>query len=456
MIGKILVIDDEPTICSILSGILNDEGYSVFTAGSGDQGLHLISKLSPDLCFLDVWLPGTDGVEVLEKIKNAYPEVDVIMISGHANVETAVRCVRAGALDFIEKPLSLEKIVLSVENALRIRALKNENSILKSRFDKRYKLLGKSDALNQIKETIKRVSNTQSTILITGENGTGKENVARNIHDQSNRSSKPFVAVNCAAIPEDLIESELFGHEKGAFTGATVVKRGKFELAHTGTLFLDEIGDMSIKTQSKLLRVLQEQRIERLGSQESIEVDVRIISATNRNIEDLISKNIFREDLFYRINVIPIFIPPLRERIDDILDLCEYFLDYFSTENGIKRKYFSTSCKELLLSYSWPGNVRELKNVMERLTILVNETCIEPEHLPSPIVKTSIENCKHKDFFDLDNFREARAEFEKAYLKFKLFKCGMVISKTAELIGLERTHLHKKLRLYGIVSENEK
>lgn len=454
--GKVVVIDDELGICSSLSGILADEGYSVVSAQTGEKGLSLIARHLPDVCFLDVWLPDLDGFQVLEKIRQTFPDVGVVMISGHASVESAVRCVRNGALDFIEKPLSLEKVVLAVENAMRIKVLKSENQNLRNKFDNRYRLLGNCKEIRKIKDTIELVASTQSTVLITGENGTGKENVARNIHEQSGRAKRPFVAINCAAIPEELIESELFGYEKGAFTGANSLKRGKFELANTGTLFLDEIGDMSLKTQSKLLRVLQEQKLERLGGHDAIEVDVRIISATNRNLEELILKGAFREDLYYRINVIPIFVPPLRERLDDIIELCNHFLEVYSSENGIAKKVLSESVIPLLVNYSWPGNVRELKNVMERLTIMVKGSRIEVADLPFPISQPSHQNFLDSSIIQQNNFRIARASFEKIFLRTKLQQCNMSISKTAEMIGLERSHLHRKLRAYDIIGDSDK
>ncbi|BBH51690.1 sigma-54-dependent transcriptional regulator [Fluviispira sanaruensis] len=455
--GKILVIDDEKDICSTLSGILCDEGHKVLTANNAESGLKIAKKELPDVCFLDVWLPDIEGTEVLERLKIVNPDLSIIMMSGHANIETAVKCTRLGAMDFIEKPLSLDKVLLSVQNLLRIKNLQFENQNLKNRVEKKYTLLGKSESLQHIISAIDMVAKKNTTILITGENGTGKENVSRLIHEKSNRRNKPFIAINCAAIPEDLIESELFGHEKGAFTGAIGIKRGKFELAHNGTLFLDEIGDMSLKTQSKLLRALQEHNIERLGSDETISVDTRIIAATNKNLEEEIKKGNFREDLFYRINVIPIHLPPLRNRKEDIELISSHYLSLYSVENSIKNKILSPQAIQVLKAYPWPGNVRELKNIMERLSIMVKEDIIEPNHLPYPIHSARAD--KHEEEFHLfssDDFREARAKFEKIFIQKKLESYDGNVSKTAESMGMERSHLYRKMKQLGLINEIEK
>ncbi len=457
MPAKILVIDDEKDICTTLSGILSDEGYKVITANTMEVGLKLVKRELLDVCFLDVWLPDADGIETLEKLRGINPDLSVVMMSGHANIETAVKCTRLGAMDFIEKPLSLEKIVLSVQNMLHIKALKFENQSLKNRFEKKYHLLGHSQALQEVIATVDIVAQKNTTLLITGENGTGKENVARLVHEKSKRSHKPFVAINCAAIPDELIESELFGYEKGAFTGANSPKRGKFELGHNGTLFLDEIGDMSLKTQSKLLRALQEQKIERIGSDETISVDTRIIAATNKNLEEEIKKGHFREDLFYRINVIPIVLPPLRQRKEDIEIICNYYLSFFSMENNVKNKQISSSALQILKSYSWPGNVRELKNIMERLSIMVKSEFIESHHLPPPINALKPEKIEEFDhLFCPFDFREARARFEKLFIKKKLEEFEGNVSKTAEMMGMERSHLYRKMKQYELICEGEK
>jgi two-component system, NtrC family, nitrogen regulation response regulator NtrX len=452
LVGRILIIDDEPGIVSVLSGVLTDEGHTVFSAPTASAGMRKLQKELPDICFLDVWLPDADGVELLEKIRSTGVDSSVIMMSGHANVETAVRATRLGALDFIEKPLSLEKLIISVQNALRLRQLKSENQNLRNRFEERYRLIGNSAALSAIRETIQLVSARSSTVLITGENGTGKENVARTLHENSSRAKKPLVAINCAAIPEDLIESELFGYEKGAFTGANASKRGKFEQAHTGTLFLDEIGDMSLRTQSKVLRVLQEQKFERIGGDTTIDVDIRFIAATNKNLEEEIRKSNFREDLFYRLNVIPIKIPPLRERREDIMDLAKHYLTLFCLENGIKAKSFSEQAVELLKAYSWPGNIRELKNIMERISIMVREETVSRDHLTflaGGLAKDTQQNSTDR-YLQLPNFRDARAAFERDYIQYWLDTSGGSVTKASEAVGMERSHLYRKLKQLGI------
>lgn len=448
--ANILIIDDEADICSMLAAILKDEGHNTKVAHLAADGLKHVTSELPDVVILDVWLPDMDGTEVLEKIRAFNADISVIMISGHANIETAVKSTRLGAVDFIEKPLSLDKVILSVENALRIKSLRSENQNLRNRFEKKYKLLGQSKAINDVRATIEIIASKSSTVLITGENGTGKEVVARQIHEQSLRSKKPFIAVNCAAIPEELIESELFGHQKGAFTGAVSLKRGKFELAHTGTLFLDEVADMSLKTQAKVLRVLQEQKFERIGSHDTLDVDVRVIAATNKNLSEEIKKGNFREDLFYRLNVIPIELLPLRERRDDIEAIAKHYLDYFSLENSVRRKVLSQASIDVLKRYTWPGNVRELKNIMERLSIMVVGDVIEPQHLPSPIHTTSApRNDEFEKLLAIENIRDARSEFERHYISRKLEEFGQNISRTADKIGLERSHLHRKLKQFS-------
>ena len=455
--GKILIIDDEREICKAVADILQDEGHRVSVAHDAQTGLKLIAKEMPEVCLLDVWLPDQDGLAVLEKIRASGSDVCVVMISGHGNVEMAVRATRLGAVDFLEKPLSLEKLVMSVENALRIRYLRAENANLRTRIEKRYRLIGESRAMIFVRETIDVVAGKNSTVLVTGENGTGKENVARLIHERGHRSKKPFVAINCAAIPEELIEAELFGFEKGSFTGAVQSKRGKFEQAHTGTLFLDEIGDMSLKVQSKVLRVLQEQRFERLGSDETIDVDVRVIAATNKNLEDAIKRGEFREDLYYRLNVIPIQLPALRERGDDILSLANHYLSVFCTEQGETPKRFTPSAERSLLLYHWPGNIRELKNIMERLSIMVRADVIDEIDLPSEISRQrKTADTDISSIFQIEKFKDAKAEFEKIFISHALKQYDFNITKTAENIGLERSHLYRKLKVYEIETESEK
>ena len=449
--GRILVVDDEPDIVSMLKAVLGDEGHTVFAASSAAAAQKLFQKEMPDVCFLDVWLPDQDGVELLQWIKSSGVDTSVIMMSGHANVETAVRATRLGAEDFIEKPVSLDKVLVSVQNAMKLRILRQENQSLRTRLERRFQLIGKSRALEEIRRTIELVAARNSTVLITGENGTGKENVARAIHERSGRSKKPLVAINCAAIPEELIESELFGYEKGAFTGAASSKRGKFEQASGGTLFLDEIGDMSLKTQSKVLRVLQDQTFERVGGNESVRVDVRILAATNKDLEEEIKKGSFREDLFYRLNVIPIKIPPLRERSEDIVELAKHYLDLYCSENGVPLKKFSGSALQGLLKYNWPGNIRELKNIMERLSIMVKGAEIDLADLPSPMGTLSAVPASDLDeCLRCGDFKEARNLFEKVYLKRRLEESQGNVAKTSEKINVERSHLYRKLKQFEI------
>ncbi len=448
MSALILVVDDEKNICMALEGILSDEGYEVITALTAKEGLKKIEKDLPDLVLLDIWLPDIDGLKVLKEIKGQYPQLPVIIISGHGNVETAVKAMKLGAYDFIEKPLSWENTIPPVKNALKLSRLTEENIALRQKIPFKFELTGKSPAIQRVKEQIKRVAPTKASVLIRGENGTGKELVARAIHHYSPRAQGPFVAVNCAAIPDELIESELFGHEKGAFTGANTRKKGKFELAHGGTLFLDEIGDMSLKTQAKVLRVIQEQVFERVGGTKTIQVDVRIVAATNKNLEEEIEKGNFRADLYYRLNVVPIEVPPLRERKEDIPLLIEEFLEEFAVETHLGRKRVAPDALALLMRYNWPGNVRELKNMIERLVIMTPAEVITAKDIPPPI-STSKQNGL-AEFFTINNFKEARALFEREFLRRKLEECKGNISLMAQVIGLERSHLHKKLKSYGL------
>ncbi len=451
---QILIVDDEERIRQSLSGVLGDEGYQISEAKEGNQALKQIENDPPDLVLLDIWMPGMDGIEVLERIKSLNPSLPVIMISGHANIELAVKATKLGAFDFIEKPLSLDKVLLTVNNALKVAKLEQENIALRQVVERKYEIVGNSPAILSLKEQMKIVAPTNGWVLITGENGTGKELVARGIHQMSLRADKPFVEVNCAAIPEELIESELFGHEKGAFTGALTRKRGKFDLANEGTIFLDEIADMSLKTQAKILRILQEQRFERVGGTEMIFVDVRVIAATNRDLKEEIQKGRFREDLFYRLNVIPLHVPPLRERKSDIPLLVEHFLEEFCRENHKERKKITAEAMDLLISYSWPGNVRELKNIVERMVIMTRGSVIEAKDVPEPVQKQP-KSPPEMSFFDYPLLKDARREFEKRFIMKKLMENDENISKTAEMIGIERSNLHRKIRSYGIELKKE-
>jgi len=450
MSDTVLIVDDEPSIIQSLRGILADEGFEVMTADGGLKALDIIKETIPDIILLDIWMPGIDGIETLERIRELYPSVQVIMISGHGTIETAVKATKLGAYDFIEKPLSLEKILLSVNNAVKYNRLETELDLFKERDRQRYHITGHSQAITELKEQIKIVAPTDAWVLIVGENGTGKELVAHTIHRLSKRKDKPLVEVNCAAIPEDLIESELFGHEKGSFTGATTMKRGKFDQANNGMLFLDEIGDMSLKAQSKVLRILQEQRFERVGGNRTIKVDARVIAATNKNLEEEIAKGTFRDDLYFRLNVIPIRVSPLRERVDDIQELVDEFLDEFSIDAKKDRKFLSHEALELLKKYTWPGNIRELKNLVERMAIMYTGKVIDAKDIPPPFNTSRIKEKKLDSSFSFDTFKEAREMFEKDFIANKLAQFGGNISKTAEAIGIERSNLHKKIKAYGL------
>jgi two-component system nitrogen regulation response regulator NtrX len=450
MAETVLIVDDEPSIVQSLNGILSDEGFEVLSADGGRKALEIIRETIPDIVLLDIWMPDLDGIETLKGIRELYPSLQVIMISGHGTIETAVKATKLGAYDFIEKPLSLEKVLLTIQNALNYNKLEAELDLFREKERQRYQITGHSKAIAEMNEQIRIVAPTDAWVLIAGENGTGKELVAHTIHRLSKRRNKPFIEVNCAAIPEDLIESELFGHDKGAFTGATTMKRGKFDQAHEGTLFLDEIGDMSLKAQSKVLRILQEQRFERVGGNRTIEVDVRVIAATNKNLEVEIAKGGFREDLYYRLNVIPIRVPPLKERVDDIAELADEFLDEFSMDAKSQRKTLGPDALELLKNYSWPGNVRELKNLVDRLAIMHSGAVIRAEDIPFPFNTSRSKPERDETLFSLETLKEGREVFERQFISYKLEQFGGNISKTAEAIGVERSNLHKKIKYYGL------
>ena len=497
MAARVLIVDDEEAIRFSLQGILEDEGYEILEAGSAEEGLALIDSAAPDLVFLDIWLPGMDGLTALKRIQASHPALPTIMISGHGNVETAVTAIRDGAYDFIEKPLSLEKVVILTARALEAGRLRRENLLLRTALPEQDELLGQSPAMLAFRELLDRVAPTDVWVLLTGENGTGKELAARALHALSRRAQGPMVAVNCAAIPEELIESELFGHEKGAFTSAESARAGRFEMAHKGTLFLDEIGDMSLKTQARILRILQEQRFERVGGTRSIRVDVRVIAATNKNLEEAIQAGTFREDLYYRLRVMPMHLPPLRERGGDIRLLLEAFTRQLSRVHGCPVPGFDPKTLAVLEAYPWPGNVRELRNFVERTVILQAGKTLTPDLLPSEMregAEPSLsaqtlsgqglpelvrpdnaggsgeaggESCKEPGkepgspldseagdcdaFFapDLD-FKRARALFEQRFLERRLRECGGNITRLAESVGLERSYLHRKLKSCGI------
>lgn len=444
-----LIVDDEESICTSLAGVLSDEGWRTVTANSGKEGIYRFLSDPPDIVLLDVWMPGMDGIEVLQNLRDLRDDIPVVIMSGHGNIETAVKATKLGAFDFLEKPLSLEKLLPMIGHArdLRIsRELKPGGPEKASR----HELVGISASTEAIRKQIKVVAPRNSWVLITGENGTGKEVVARNIHLSSSRATKPFIEVNCAAIPEELIESELFGHIKGAFTNAVATRRGKFELANEGTIFLDEIGDMSLKTQAKILRILQERRLERLGDTETIEVDVRVIAATNKDLSAEIKAGSFREDLFYRLNVIPFKLPPLRERREDVPLLANFFLDRMAKELMEPRKKIDDDALAALQRHPWPGNVRELKNLIERLCILVELPNIRLEDLPEAISGLSGPGDAANLNFGAVSLKQAKGEFERAFILDKLQEHQWNVSRTADAIGIERSNLHRKLRSYHI------
>jgi two-component system nitrogen regulation response regulator NtrX len=451
MTASILIVDDESGIRESLGALLREEGYEVETVGSGEECLGRLDQREFDLVLLDVWLKEMDGLETLEKIQSRDEAPMAVMISGHGNIETAVRATKLGAFDFVEKPLSLEKTILVVRNALEYLRLEKENRRLRAELEGRHQILGSSVPMKALRQQIALTAPTNGRVLIYGESGTGKELVAKALHGSSARSAMPFVEVNCAAIPEELIESEMFGHRKGSFTGASEDKVGKFQKADGGTLFLDEVGDMSSKTQSKVLRVLEEQRFEPLGSNQSVRVDVRVIAATNKKIEDEIARNAFREDLFYRLNVIPFYVPALRERTEDIPILAGHFLRRFSEEYGKKGKEFSTAAMDVLLAYPWPGNVRELKNLVERLVIMCPSPRIEPHHLPPELFRGASKS-PQKPY---ESLQEARSAYEREFVLRKLEENRWNMTKAAASLGLERSHLYRKMRSLGIASPKE-
>lgn len=450
----VLIVDDEESILLSLKGILQDEGYEVITAESGEECLDLVEQELPDLVLLDIWLPGIDGIETLRKIKSKLPTIPVVIISGHGTVESAVKATKLGAFDFIEKPLSLEKVVLITSHAIEQGRLEEENRLLRERIRRDYELHGESTVIRDLKEMIEIISPTNAWILIMGENGTGKELVARTIHTSSRRAAKPFVEINCAAIPEELIESELFGHEKGSFTGATAKKRGKFDMANEGTLFLDEVADMSLKAQAKILRILQEKKFQRVGGTKIIETDVRVLAATNKDLEKEMEQGRFRQDLFYRLNVIPLHVPPLRDRKEDIPLLAEHFMNEFALKEAKPLKGIEDKALETLMIHDWPGNVRELKNIIERLVIMSRSDHITAEDIPPLLRGTETPKAATGAAFS-GTFKKAKKIFEKAYISRKLSENDWNISKTAEAIGLERSNLHRKIKHYGLEEKKQ-
>ena len=454
MKSRILVIDDEAEIRRSVRMILEYEGYDVLEASSGPEGVALAERESPDLVFLDVKMPGMDGLEALQRIKATNDAIPIVIISGHGTVTTAVEATKAGAFDFIEKPLSSERVLVTIRNALDQKRLATENRTLRRAAESRHQMIGESPGLRQVWDAIKRAAPTNATVLLLGESGVGKELVARAIHRNSLRSRERFVQVNCAAIPEELIESELFGHEKGSFTGATEKQIGKFEQADRGTIFLDEVGDMSPKTQAKVLRVLQEGEVERLGSARTIKVDVRVIAATNKDLEQEIERGAFREDLYFRLSVVPITVPPLRERREDVPALVRHFVDLFSRDNNRRPQRFTPAAIEFLQRARWKGNVRELKNTVERLLIMTPGESIDVDDLRD-VVRLEPKPQTSDNDKNLNTLREFKENAERALLVGKLRENNWNISKTAEVIGTPRSNLYKKLEQYGITQEGD-
>ena len=449
---SILIVDDEPGVRSALGAVLRDEGYEVDAVESGESALERLGVEPYDVVVLDVWLPGMDGLATLARMRERRIDVQAVMISGHGNVESAVKAIKMGAFDFVEKPLSLDKALLVVRNAIRQHRLEAENQALRAKADAQHSMVGESYAMTTLREQVAMAAPTNGRVLIFGENGTGKELVARNIHQMSRRRSSPFVEVNCAAIPEDLIESELFGHVRGAFTGAVADRRGKLELAHGGTIFLDEIGDMSLKTQAKVLRVLQEQVMEPVGGSTRIRVDARVLAATNKDLSAEIQAGRFREDLYFRLNVVPIFVPPLRERQDDIALLADHFMAMLAREYGRRAKTFERDALAVLRQYPWPGNVRELRNLVERLMIMVpgdriarrDISFLDQSGQPAAGAGAGAE-------LMVGPLHDARSAFEREYILRALDAQHGNISRTAEALGIERSNLYRKMRGFGIV-----
>jgi two-component system nitrogen regulation response regulator NtrX len=455
---RVLVIDDEAGIRDHMRMILEYEGYECLVAALADEGIATFERETPDVVFLDVKMPGMDGIEALKKLREINDQVPIVMISGHASIQTAVEATKLGAFDFIEKPFGTERVLVTIRNAVAQRSLKEENQTLVKALDVRYEMVGSSPALKKVHESIKRASPTNATVLILGESGVGKELVARAIHRNSLRAKERFVQVNCAAIPEELIESELFGHEKGSFTGATEKQIGKFEQGDRGTIFLDEVGDMSPKTQAKVLRVLQEGEVERLGSAKTIKVDVRVIAATNKNLEEEIEKGTFREDLYFRLSVIPIQLPPLRERTDDIPALVTHFTELLSRENNRKPPRFTAQALEFLKQQRWKGNIRELRNTVERLIIMADDR-VDVEDLKDlvrlePRVAAA-DNTDQRGTARPGTLREHKELEERRFLVEALRANGWNISKTAEVIDTPRSNLYKKLEQYNIRQETD-
>jgi len=449
---RILIVDDDAGVRESLRGVLEDEGYAASEVASGEACLDFLGKEAVDLVLLDVWLPGIDGLDTLQKVREMDNPPEVLMISGHGTIETAVRATKLGAYDFLEKPLSIDRTLILVKNAIDNRRLRQENRDLKKQLQSKNLIVGDSVPMKALRQQISIMAPTNGRVLIYGESGTGKELVAHAIHAQSLRRDEGFVELNCAAIPEDLIESELFGHEKGSFAGATSDKEGKFQKANGGTLFLDEVGDMSLKTQAKVLRTLDEQRFTPVGSTDPVTVDARVIASTNKDLEEEISKGNFREDLFYRLNVIPFFVPPLRERKEDVPLLARHFLKEFAAAYGRRPREITDDAIDALMRYAWPGNVRELRNVIERIVIMnPTTTRFERKSLPPLIYRDGHRRPVGTEFSTLHQARDA---YERDYILKKLDDNHGNVTRTAEMLGLERSHLYRKMKALGIAAKD--
>ena len=447
MFPSVLVVDDESFIRKALSGLLSDEGFEVTTANNGYEALKLIETDAPDLVLLDIWMPGLDGIETLKEIKKDNPATQVIIITGHGTIETAIKATKLGAFDLLEKPLSIDKVIVAINNALNFRRLEEENKYLRKKIIEKHSITGSSTATNELKMQIAKVAPTDSWVLVTGANGTGKEMAARTIHNLSKRSDHPLIDVNCAAIPDEMLENELFGQEKNISKGFNTKIRGKFELANNGTLFLDEVGDMSLKTQSKIIRALDDQQFQRVGGGRTLKVDMRVIASTNKNLEEEIKAGRFREELYFRINVIPIHVPSLHARIDDLPLLADLFLSECVKMNSKKKKKLSDKALEVLKGYSWPGNVRELKNLIGRLDIMISDDIINEDHIPWPYNPGHPNGVRPQGhiFFNMDNLKEATQAFEKFFIIQKLKHTADDLAKTAKNIGVDRSYIQRLL-----------
>ncbi|MFP4474069.1 MAG: sigma-54-dependent transcriptional regulator [Desulfatibacillaceae bacterium] len=444
MFPTILIVDDETSILQSLGGILQDEGFDTIGVENGYEALKALAEHSPELVLLDIWMPGMDGIDTLKEIRSEHPTVPVVMITGHGTIETAVKAIKLGAYDFIEKPLSIEKVVVTINNALNFRRLEEENRYLRKKTLEKHSITGMSPPVQALVRQIQVAAPTDAWVLITGENGTGKELVARTIHYLSPRSDQPMVVVDCATLGDHWVERELFGHEKGAFEGAEQRRRGRFELAGKGTLFLDEVGELGLKTQAKLLRVLEDGKFQRLGGGRDIDMEVRIIASTNKNLEQAIKEGTFREDLYYRLNVVPVAVPPLRQRVDDIPLLVDDFLKEYHPENPQGPTAISEEAMELLRAYPWPGNVRELKNLMERLVLTMSAERIEAGHLPEPYGEPSEDVCATENLYQTRPLSEAKKVFERAYVAANLAMCDQDVEACARAIGVDPDTIGRK------------